>query len=277
MFKSFIEKTDVIVFDLDGTLYEGDQHFGLMVNNLKQRLPEEHHQAFNELYEKSLAGEHALAIGKVYDIQEDVIWTWDPFTSELKEAHNWNNEVVTIEDAPKTLPVSGFDYKRWVPIGDGWWPPYSIARHFGLTNVDTEWAYHRTKEQMAELDGMLEPTPGLREFLTELGKTKKLVLMTNSEKVDVARLLKFLGLDEVFNDIIPSALKPKNTKPHFEDIVKRYNVKPEQVLSIGDNFMNEVAPALQLGMYGVWLTTSKDHPVEDEKYTKIPTLANMTL
>ncbi|WP_194841365.1 HAD family hydrolase [Salinibacillus xinjiangensis] len=273
MLNSFIEKTDVIIFDLDGTLYEGDGHFSLMVENLKKRLPEEHHQDFDQLYKQSLAGEHSLTIGKVYDIQEDVIWTWNPFTTELTVAHNWDNEVVEIEDAPKKLSVSEFDYKRFVPIGDGWWPPYSIARHFGLKNDDTEWAYHRTKEQMANLDGFLEPTPGLRGYLEELAKTKKLVLITNSEINDVHRLLKFLGLDHIFSDIVPSALKPKNTNKHFEEVLTRYDVKPEQVLSIGDNFMNEVAPALQLGMYSVWLTTSEDVPVEDKKFAKIRTLA----
>ncbi|SET73295.1 putative hydrolase of the HAD superfamily [Salinibacillus kushneri] len=273
MLNAFIEKTDVIIFDLDGTLYEGDQHFALMVNHLKQRLPEKHHQSFDELYQQSLAGKHALTIGKVYDIQEDVIWTWNPFTTELTNAQNWNNELVHIKNAPDKLAVSEFDYKRFVPIGDGWWPPYSIARHFGLSNEDTQWAYRRTKEQMAKLDGMLEPTPGLQEYLEELSKTKKLVLITNSEMEDVHRLLRFLDLDHIFSDIVPSALKPTNTKKHFKDVLARYNEKPEQVLSIGDNFMNEVAPALQLGMYAVWLTTSKEEPVKEEKFMKIRTLA----
>ncbi len=275
MLHSFIDKAEVVIFDLDGTLYEGDQHFALMVQNIKKRLPEEHHEEFDRLYQQSLAGEHSLTIGKVYDVQEDVIWTWDPFTTELTVAHDWNNEEVTINDAPKTLAVSEFDYQRWVPIGDGWWPPYSIARHFGLQVEDTQWAYHRTKEQMANLDGMLEATPGLKEYLTKLKDKKKLVLITNSEADDVERLLKFLGLDHIFTDIVPSALKPTNTNKHFQDVLKRYNVEPDKVLSIGDNFMNEVAPALQLGMYGVWLTTAKDEPIQDEKFAKIRTLANM--
>ncbi|GAA0498031.1 hypothetical protein GCM10008986_26350 [Salinibacillus aidingensis] len=273
MLNSFIEKTDVIIFDLDGTLYEGDQHFALMVENLKQRLPEKHHKAFDELYQKSLAGDHALTIGKVYDVQEDVIWTWDPFTTELTNAQNWDNEQVHIYDAPTKLSVSEFDYQRFVPIGDGWWPPYSIARHFGLTVEDTQWAYRRTKEQMANLDGMLEPTPGLQQYLEELSKAKKLVLITNSEIDDVHRLLKFLGLDHIFSDIVPSALKPMNTNKHFKEVLTRYDVKPEQVLSIGDNFMNEVAPALQLGMYGIWLTTSNEVPLKNDKFAKIRTLA----
>jgi HAD superfamily hydrolase (TIGR01509 family) len=276
MLKSFIDKVDVVIFDLDGTLYEGDQHFALMVENLKTILPKEKHQDFDRLYQLHKEGKHPLAIGKVYDVQEDVIWAWDPFTSELTEARNWDNEVVQIADAPKTLAVDEFDYIRWVPIGDGWWPPYSIARHFGLTITDTQMAYHKTKEQMANLEGYLHPTPGLKEFLTKLKQTKKLVLVTNSEEDDVKRLLAFLGLDEIFDDVVTSAYKPTNTKKHFADILKRYDVKSEQALSIGDNFMNEVAPALQMGMYGIWLTTSHEVPVEDEHFAKIKTLANIT-
>ena len=145
MLQTFIDKVDVIIFDLDGTLYEGDRHFALMVENIKKRLPKEHHQAYDALYEASISGRHSLGIGKVYDVEKDVIWSWDPFTTELKEARNWDNEVVTIKDAPQKLAVSEFDYLRWVPIGDGWWPPYCIARHFEMKVEDTQWAYMQTK------------------------------------------------------------------------------------------------------------------------------------
>ncbi|MCP8617904.1 HAD family hydrolase [Salirhabdus salicampi] len=277
MLQQFIAKTDVIIFDLDGTLYEGEKHFSLLAENLKKRLPEQHRKSFDYIYAEVLAGNHPLSIGKIYDAKEDLIWTWDPFTEKLVEARNWDNETVEVENVPNTLGVNEFDFERWIPLGDGWWPPHTIARHFGLSSKGTQDAYHETKEQMANLEGFLHPTPGLQEFLASLSTEKDLVLMTNSDAEDVERLLQFLGLHKFFTDIVPSALKPVKTKPYFEEVIKRYDVRPEQVLSIGDNFMNEIAPALQLGMYAAWLTKETQHPVQDEKFTMFPSLANMKI
>ncbi|MBO8157083.1 MAG: HAD family hydrolase [Bacillaceae bacterium] len=274
MFASFIHQAKVIVFDMDGTLYEGTGHFQLFAENMKNLLTSSQQSDFMKMYESFRAGKSPLKIGSVYDAKEDVIWKWDPFTQTLTGASDWNHNTVNITDAPEKLSVEEFDFKRWVPIGDGWWPPFVIARHFGLTNKDTGVAYHLTKEQMAEKDDYLKPTPGLKEFLESIVPFKKLVLMTNSEQDDAERILAQLGLDHLFDDRITSAYKPVKTKEHLQRVMEVYQVNSDEVLSIGDNFMNEVAPALQLDMRAVWITGSNQKPVDDPRYIKIPTLEN---
>lgn len=273
MYKTLLEQADVAIFDLDGTLYEGTEHFNLHVDNLKQQLDDEKKEQFQDIYNKILRGEHPVQIGKIYDGLRDIVWSWDPFTEELTEARDWNNEVVTVNDAPKKIAAHEFDFKNWVPIGDGWWPPYAIARHFGISIDAIQASYNKTKEQMAELDGYLRQTPGLKEYLKELKQNTRLVVCTNSDEVDAKRLLKFLEIDEHFEELIPSAMKPVQTKKHFKYVLDHFDVKPEQVVSVGDNFMNEVAPALQLGMKAVWLTDAKEKPVENDQYVLTDTLA----
>ncbi|WP_054754430.1 HAD family hydrolase [Piscibacillus salipiscarius] len=268
-----MDQADVIIFDLDGTLYEGTEHFNLHVDNLKQHLNDEKKEKFQSIYDQILKGDHPVQIGKIYDGKRDIVWTWDPFTEELTEAHNWEGEVVNVQDAPKTIAAHEFDFKNWVPIGDGWWPPYAIARHFGIGTDVIQASYNRTKEQMAELDGYLKQTPGLKGYLKELQQGRRLIVCTNSDEVDAKRLLKFLDIDEHFEELIPSAMKPVHTKKHFSYVLEKYHVKPEQAVSVGDNFMNEVAPALQLGMRAVWLTDAKEKPVEHNQYVLTDTLA----
>ncbi|WP_017186938.1 HAD family hydrolase [Alkalibacillus haloalkaliphilus] len=274
MDKQFLEQHDLVIFDLDGTLYEGTEHFKLHTENLKANLSSDEQQQFDEHYNNILAGNHPVQIGKIYDGIHDLIWTWDPFTEQLTEARDWNNQVVKIDDAPNKIKASDFDFVNWVPIGDGWWPPYAIARHFGITVDTIQASYNKTKEQMAELDGFLNQTAGLKEYLESIYQDHTLIVCTNSDEEDAKRLLEFLELDKYFVELISWARKPVYTKQHFEDVLNRYNINPERVLSVGDNFMNEIAPALQLGMSAMWLTDAKVKPVDDDRLVLVETLSD---
>jgi len=72
---------------------------------------------------------------------------------------------------------------------------------------------------MAKGDGWITETPGLRDFLHKLKEDMEIVLMTNSDAVDVERLLEHLSLQHAFETKITSAVKPVRTKEHFEQIV----------------------------------------------------------
>ncbi|RPF50579.1 putative hydrolase of the HAD superfamily [Aquisalibacillus elongatus] len=273
MYKEYLNEADVVIFDLDGTLYEGTEHFKLHVENLKSKLSPEKQAEFQEIYNAIMNGDHPVQIGKIYDGERDIVWSWDPFTEALTEARDWNNEVVNVPNAPTHLAVSEFDFKNWVPIGDGWWPPYAIARHFGIPIDVIQQSYNRTKEQMAQLDGYLSQTPGLKEYLQELKQGKHLIVCTNSDEEDAKRLLKFLEIEDYFEELLPSAMKPVGTKKHFNYLLQKYNTNPENAVSVGDNFMNEVAPALQLGMKAVWLSDAAEKPVDDDRFVLTTTLA----
>ncbi|MGM8216337.1 HAD family hydrolase [Bacillaceae bacterium W0354] len=275
MYKGIFNDVDLIIFDMDGTLYEGREHFKLHVNNLLEKLPSDKQKQFMDIYNRVLEGHHPLQIGKIYDGARDLFWSWDPFEEKLIEARNWDDEVVQVEDAPTHMAAQDFDFVNWVPVGDGWWPPYAIARHFGLNVAEIQESYNLTKVQMAEQDGYLQQTPGLKEYLKELKADKKLIVCTNSDEEDAKRLLKFLEIDDCFDELIPSALKPVMTKKYFQEVLESYQVDASRAVSVGDNYMNEIAPALQLGMYAVWLTDVTEKPVDDERLILTETLAQV--
>ena len=274
MIQSILKEAKLLIFDLDGTLYEGDEHFEIYANFIKKHLKPNEQSEYEKIYLEVLKGNHPLLVGKVYDGQEDVIWTWDPFTEELTEARNWLNEIVQIKNAPTRLPVSSFDYQRWVPIGDGWWPPYVIGRHFHLNNDQMFGAYHDTKEEMAKKDTLLQATPGLKEYLSTLTENAILILMTNSEASDVARILELLELSHLFKERITFAEKPVRTKEHFTYLLEKYQATTDDAVSIGDNFMNEISPALQLGMTAVWLTRDQA-PIKSQRLVTVKSLSNL--
>ncbi|WP_173916965.1 HAD family hydrolase [Halobacillus sp. Marseille-Q1614] len=259
-----IEDARSLIFDLDGTLYEDTDHFEFYAHLLKQKLPADKQGLFQTDYEKVLQGLHPLTIGTAYDLRENVILTIDPYTNRAASVLNWEGEEWLDQQVQIKYPDPvEFDFEHIIAIGDGWWLPYSVAVHYGVSLEDCHKCYMQTKDYMVSDQFSLTHTHGLREALEEWKKDKTLILLTNSEEYDVQNLLSELGLKNMFHETITSAKKPALTLSHFKRILEGYNLLPEQAVSIGDNFMNEIAPALITDMKGILIqptTVPYKHP-----------------
>ncbi len=271
--KELIERSKLLIFDLDGTLYEDTGHFDYYARLLMEELPESQQEAFMNDYTRMKNDDHIVSIGKGYDLKRDAVLTVDPMTLDVVEVHSWEgtawpgHRVREIYDSPIT-----FDFENIIAIGDGWWLPFVTAAHFGIADRTLD-CYNRTKEYMVSADFHLTRTPTLKEGLLELKETKELVLMTNSDADDVKRLMKELGLQEIFGITYCSSLKPLKTAGLFHDILERFNIKAHEACSIGDNFINEIAPALKMGMNAIYIHPHR-HESDHENLAVVHTLAN---
>jgi FMN phosphatase YigB (HAD superfamily) len=244
----------LVIFDLDGTLYEDTDHFDHYAKLLAEKVEDNVKALFASEYEKMKKGDHPVSIGKAYDVQRDCILTLDPITLNIIQVQNWDGSTWSsgqIDDTYQDELL--FDFENMIAVGDGWWLPYVAARHFGVTVEETYKCYTRTKDFMVTDAFQLTKTPGLKDGLKELKEQTNIVLVTNSEADDVGRLLSELELDGIFDDITTVAQKPVQTMPILLGLMEKYNAKPEETLSIGDNFINEIAPALALGMNTLYI------------------------
>ncbi|MFS0784984.1 HAD family hydrolase [Shouchella sp. 1P09AA] len=249
---NLFNNVDLVIFDLDGTLYEDTDHFDYYANTLAKELETSKQEQFFADYEKMKKGQHTVAIGKAYDVSRDVIVEVEPFNGHVEKVHRWNGEEVPQsewKDMYQT-PVT-YDFDTLIAIGDGWWLPNVAARHYGIENPQP--AYDATKEYMATENFSLTIIEGLREGLLALKEKKSIVLLTNSTEDDVERLLHLLDLEHVFHDVVTSARKPQHTVERFKEIMATYNVSTKRTLSIGDNYLNEIIPAQTLGMKAIYI------------------------
>ncbi|REH91141.1 HAD family hydrolase, partial [Staphylococcus felis] len=63
-----------------------------------------------------------------------------------------------------------------------------------------------------------------------------------------------LGIEDYINHISTSETVGYR-KPHpriYEDIIEKLDVKPEEIIYVGDDPLNDVAPARAMGMVSVW-------------------------
>lgn len=270
--QTIIENSELLIFDLDGTLYEDTDHFDYYCGLLQKRAELHLQKEFYEAYEKMKKGLHPVKIGKVYDIKLDTAISLDPLTMQVTEVQFWDGAIMDDSKVKEEYPGElAYDFERFIAIGDGWWLPYVTAMHFGLSQQDTWDCYNATKDYMVSDEFSLTKTPGLKESLQELKKEKHLVLMTNSEEEDVKRLLRELELQDVFAEIVTSSQKPIKTKEILKRITSSFNVEPEKAVSIGDNFINEIAPALLMGLKAVYIQPNGSE-IEHDNLTVVPTL-----
>lgn len=257
------DQSKLIIFDLDGTLYEDTNHFAYYAEQLKLQLPPGTGDAFDAEYAKMLDGRHVVSIGKVYDALRDFVLQVDPFSMRVQKGWTWQGKTVPTAEVQQHYPDPiTCDFDTLIAIGDGWWLPNVCAKHFGAT--DTYSAYEKTKEYMATDQFSLTRIPGLREGLLQLKEKREIVLLTNSQADDVQRLLNRLNLEGIFEQIITEARKPQHTIAWFTKLMEAYGLEAKDCLSVGDNYLNEIAPAIRLGMQTIFIDFQEQpYPYDD--------------
>jgi FMN phosphatase YigB (HAD superfamily) len=246
----------VIVFDLDGTLYENTHHFSYYAKRIEEKLSEDKREKFRSDYEAALSGRHPLKIGSVYDTQRDLILMLRD--GVVKEAYRWDGTKLTANEVQKMYPNKiTVNLDNMFSIGDLWWVPSSIGRHYGLRNEDTYQAFLETRKYMMSPQFQMKPIDGVAETLTEIRDDIKLVLMTNSPKPDSEAILKKLGLSNCFHQKIFEAGKPVKTAERFEWIARTYAVRFDEIMSVGDNLVNDIIPARNLGCKTIYIDSHK--------------------
>lgn len=232
---------EVLIFDLDGTLYEDTHHFDFYATKLCDKLPSYKQEAFTADYKAILNGEHPLKMGMAYDVVNDVILKHRD--GKIIETYQWDGTKLANQNNHSLQD----DFHSLLHIGDLWWVPAAVARHYGLSNEMAEQSFLETREYMMTPEYKLDELNGFKETLEELSLNKKLVLLTNSPKKDSEVILTKLGCSHFFTDKIFNGQKPIQTKQHIQQIQEKYKLGYENILCIGDNAINEILPAQELG------------------------------
>ena len=100
-----------------------------------------------------------------------------------------------------------------------------------------------------------------RSTYTSKRKEKHSAIDEQPERKCTAHSSKNLDLQGIFENIITEANKPLDTRKHFLDLLQKFDIRPEKGLSIGDNYINDIAPAINIGMQTVYIDLyESDYP-----------------
>lgn len=248
-----LTQISLIIYDLDGTLYEDTHHFSYYANELKKRLPADVQESFQADYEAALRDEHPLRIGRTYDLHRDLILV--QIKGHVQEVYRFDGTALPAEEV-RELYKDGVtvNLEDMFSVGDMWWVPGCLARHYGLTDAQTTEAFLATREYMMGPEFEMNKIPGLKDAIAKSrANGVKQVLVTNSPQVDSEKILEKIDLIDSFDEKVFMARKPSGTKGVFERISQQFDLPYSQFLSVGDNWVNEILPAGELGCQTIYI------------------------
>ena len=87
------------------------------------------------------------------------------------------------------------------------------------------------------------------ESLASFANHFKLFIVLNSRKESVVKNMSILNINpRYFIDIISNT---ETSKTHaYQDIIKKHNISPEELLVIGNSYNSDILPALEIGANG---------------------------
>ncbi len=243
------KKIELFLFDLDGTLYEDQDHFDYYAKCLAERLKPEKRDFFWKDLHPSRRGNHTPSLGRVYDLEKDLIPEIDA-KRRVKAAWTWEGIKLKDDRVAALYPrYAQGNMENMFYMGDGWWLPAACAFHYGLK--DPGYCYQKTKKWLVETDHALRPVPGLGEKLGFLSEIYPLVLATNSDQEGTERLLKLLELEKIFHSIFTCCEKPAGTESLVKKIEEEFSIDSQGFISIGDNYLKEISPIRDLGAQSI--------------------------
>lgn len=93
------------------------------------------------------------------------------------------------------------------------------------------------------------PLPGVEETLSEIRKLgMPMILFTKGELQDQENKLRRSGLAGYFDDVVITSNK---SEKEFRELCERLDMKPAELVMIGNSFKSDIAPAVAVGMKAI--------------------------
>lgn len=243
----------IIVYDLDGTVYDDIRHFELYSREIQSHLPEPAQDSFWRDYEAVVAGRHpALRIGTFYDSQHDLVLEMKG--GRVQRALHWDGSEIPplLRQQLYPGPVEP-DHRRVMNVGDLWWVPSAVSAHHGGKEENHHRSFLKIRDLMADPAFEIRPIPGLRAAVQALKGRVVQILATNSPQPDSEAILTKVQLIDLLDGFYFQSQKPAGLQRIFAHLSDEHQVPLSAILSIGDNLVNEIAPAAALGCQTVFI------------------------
>ena len=243
---SITDGVRVAIFDLDGTLYQGDGFLPTYLEELEARGGLDREAARAEL-QAIFEQRHAARIGDFYD----------PVADRLLRAPAWHIEAVVdwqgepVEDDRVGQAVAYDD--GFVYLGDAWQAVGAVATHHQVDVDAREGAFRAVRDAINTSTDVLLDTSALASVLDEVDRFEHRFVMTNTPEPLARALVTAMGLPERFDGIRFGAGKPAGLERWLAELTEQLGVSADEILCVGDNYFNDILPAVRSGCRAIWV------------------------
>lgn len=233
----------VVIFDMDGTLYQEDTFVERYIAYMMAETEEEIRSAAALRARALLTGDSPIRLGQFYHREDDVVLVRSG--GVFANAFTWEGEPLEAERFAASYASMDPTDERLLYLGDPWGVVNALRHKHRISAETADAAFRRVREEMLEAPYAFPLDETLLQAVRELDVETK-VLMTNTYEQSALDFLRRMGLDSVFDDVVPAAEKPTGIAHYMEALVRR-GVAPHEILSIGDNPWNDLLPAKRIG------------------------------
>jgi FMN phosphatase YigB (HAD superfamily) len=270
----WLQDIKVVIFDLDGTLYQDESFLERYLYFLMEG--SEWEGELTRIHREStaiLSNEHPLRIGLFYNPLHEHILQHDG--EYATGALSWDGQEIDAQTFASLYGQKHGFIKEYMYVGDAWSVVSVIAHHFRIPEPKRKEAFLRVRKEMLESTKAIIAQEAVRKAISELRCHK--VLMTNSPPETGRDFVKYLGVDELFDDIRYGGNKPWGLPDYVNELAKQEEIAPAQMLSIGDHAWNDLYPVRRLGGRTVWISPyeSQDPSLWDIHLKSLDQLAEL--
>ena len=232
---NWLEELKVVIFDLDGTLYQDDAFLGRYLSYmLDDTLTEaEIADLVMEAYD-ILDGSHSVPFGSFFDRQQHFIYEHEKFVPTA--SFTW--------DGMKCEPP-GADASSLLFIGDVWCVAHVYAEKYKLPTEKRASAFEKVRYEMIAQPYGIQRHSSLFESIEAMDVERK-IFMTNTPGATGPAFVHYLNIGSLFDEYVFDAKKPVGMEKVVKSLMEE-GYEPHEILSVGDNPFNDLAPVKKLG------------------------------
>ncbi|MCQ6557521.1 HAD family hydrolase [Paenibacillus mendelii] len=241
MSEQWLSAIKVIVFDMDGTLYQEDTY---MERYIRYLLEETDHEleadAAVHVGKAIRSGVHPFQFGHFYHMQDDMVLV----RQDGAFVHGLSWEGAALADLDGRL--SHESMSDLIHIGDPWCIAAVIAHKYRIPEQKLKQAFQRVRKEMICEPYRFPFRSELFQALEELDAVERKVVMTNTYLESGLEFLHYMQIHHVFDEVHCGAEKPDGIARYMESLIQQ-GYQPHEILSIGDNTWNDLHPVKRLG------------------------------
>lgn len=237
----------MVIFDLDGTLYDDLLYSTAYARVLAAHLPSPLRGTFLHETLPFADPNRRFRMGRIYDRVEGVLLGHPQLEPGVASAWDdgsprpWKR----VAEAGGHVGAMG----RYLALGDAWMLVTAAALRYGVSTDEC-------LEAMAEVRSWVSVPPP-ESYRTEgffRAKDGPLrILVTNASAGHAQAMVEALGLEGAFNHCFTEACKPEGWRRIIPWLEQATGIPRDAMLAVGDNLLNDVLPARHLGVHAVLL------------------------
>ena len=190
------------------------------------------------------------------------------YDGTLYSGDNFTNWQSYCEERLFELTKNNSKYKTYITQKPNFREPGILIKALNYCNLKPEDWYNAINSTPYQLNAeKLRATNS--EFLKKLKSNHKLYVVTNSPPNFLKITNKLIGLDtSYFEEIISNSFEENSKIKYYKYILEKEKINPNEVLMIGDNYLKDIVPALELGLNVFLVDDVKNYNNNFWKYIK---------